>query len=382
MIRKEINEIKGLFTKEECNIKRLRGCYVDGDKNKVTRIDELFLNLPEEEQHKYFEIFKKCLTGTPGRNLVEMEFNEGAYDEGQARAGLLKLRESELLEDELLENFYDKVIASFDYVGNFLILIINQTYDIPLITDDNLELDDASEEVFNYILCCVCPVNLSKPGLTYDEEQNNFHNLDRSYMVELPEVGFLFPAFNLRSEDTDRILLYSKSTDEFQDAFISNILDCRIPMPATAQKETFQTIVAETLGNDCDIETVKNIHENLTEMIQEKKGLPEVAALNKEEVKTVFERSGVSQEKIQAFEDNYEKHFEKESEEEQKFLAANIMPSKKFEIKTPDVVVKINSDKTDLVETTFIEGNQYLLIRIDEGLEVNGIPVGKDGGNE
>lgn len=380
MIRKEINEIKNLFTIEECNIKRLRGCYVDGDKNKITSIDELFLNLPEEEQHKYFEIFRKCLTGTPGRNLVEMEFTENAIKEGNARDKLFCLRDCELSDDKVLESFYDKVIESFDYVGNYIILVVNQTYDIPLITEDNLELDDASEEVFNYILCCICPVNLSKPGLSYDEKENNFHNNDRSYMVELPELGFLFPAFNLRSEDTDRILLYSKNTDEFHNGFIDTILDCRIPMPATAQKETFQNIVAETLGDDCNIETVKNIHENLTDMIQEKKNSYEPPALDKEEVKAIFERSGVSSEKIQSFEENFEKHFENEAVEEQKFLAANILPGKKFEIKTPDVVVKINSDKTDLVETTFIEGNQYLLIRIDEGLEVNGIPVG--GGRE
>ena len=72
MIRKEINEIKSQYTLEDCAILKMAGCYVDGDKNKVTKIDETFLNLPEEEKHKYFDIFKKTLSGTPGKNLIDM----------------------------------------------------------------------------------------------------------------------------------------------------------------------------------------------------------------------------------------------------------------------------------------------------------------------
>lgn len=376
MIRKEINEIKGLFTIEECNIKNLRGCYVDSDKNKITNISELFLNLPEDEQHKYLEIFRRCLTGTPGKNLIDMTFSDNAVKDGGARELLLKLRQTELEDDALLDQFYDNIIASYNYVGNYLILVINQAYDVPTITDDNLAIDDASEEVFNYILCCICPVSLNKPGLSYDEFKNNFHNMERSYVVGLPDMGFLFPAFTFRSEDIDNILLYSKDVEEFQEDMINTVLDCHIPLPATTQKESFQTIVAETLGDNCDYETIKTIHENLTEVVAEKKGLPDSGALNKKEVKTIFERSGVGEEQLARFEESFDKHFDVKDAEEPALLATNIAPSKKFEVKTPDVVVKINSDKTDLVETREIDGNNYLMIRIDEGLVVNGIPVG------
>ena len=47
---------------------------------------------------------------------------------------------------------------------------------------------------------------------------------------------------------------------------------------------------------------------------------------------------------------------------------------------TPDVVVKVNPERTDLVETMEIEGKQYLVIQIDEHLEVNGISVNPETG--
>ena len=376
MTRKEINEIKGLFTIEECNIKKLKGCYVDGDKNKITQIDEMFYNLPEEEQHKYLEIFRKCLTGTPGRNLIDMTFSESAVSSGGARELLCSLRETELSDDNFVDRLYDKIIDTYDTVSNYLILLINQTYDVPGITEDNIEMDDASEEIYNYILCCICPVKLSKPGLSFDEIQNNFHNLERSWVVDMPEVGFLFPAFNLRSEDMDNILLYSKDTDEFQDAFIDAVLDCHIPLPATVQKETFKSIVEETIGSNCDYEVIKTINDNISEVVAQKKDLPDNGSLTKKEVKTIFERSGLDQESLNRFDAAFDKLLPKEDEKEPVLMATNIAPSRKFEVKTPDVVVKINSDKTDLVETREIDGNNYLLIRIDEGLVVNGISVG------
>lgn len=373
MTRKEINEIRNLYTQEECNIARVVGCYVDGDKNKVTKIDEMFLNLPEEEQHKYFEIFRKTLSGTPGKNLVDMEFTEEACAEGGTRDDLQKLVMSELKDEDLLDEFYNKVIASYNYVGNYLILLIYQAYDVPMVTEDNIEMDDASDEVYQYILCSICPVKLSKPGLSYDEIQNSFHNMDRSYMVDLTETGFLFPAFTDRSSDVDRILLYSKSAEEFQDGFINSVLNCRIPLPAVSQKETFQTLVEETLEEACDFETVTTIHENLNALIKEKKSDPEPVVLEKEDVKRLFEESGVKQERLQ----NFDARFDKVAGEEGKLLATNVAPPKKFEVKTPDVVVKFNSEKTDLVETRVIDGQKCLVIRIDEGLEVNGIAVPK-----
>lgn len=377
MTRKELNEIKSQYTLEDCGILRLCGCYVDGERDKITQFNENFLNLPEEEKHKYFDIFKKTLSGTPGKNLVDMKFNVDAYADEGARTFLMNLRDSGLKDDRLLNEFYDRIINNYSYVGNYLILLINQVYDIPAVTTDNIEMDDASDEVYSYILCSICHVNLSKPGLGYDEEDNNFHDKKQNHMVDVPDVGFLFPAFNKRSADEDMTLFYTKDVSEFEDGLIDCLLDCAVPLPAKQQKETFTSLVNEALGEEADLEIVKNIHENLEQIIEEKKQeSPAPVMLDKTEMKDLLEKSGVKEEKLE----NFEEHFEMAAGEHGKLVASNVSSGKKFEVKTPDVVIKINSDKTDIVSTQVIDGRQCLVIQIDERLEVNGISVNPDTG--
>ena len=377
MTRKELNEIKSQYTLEDCGILRLCGCYVDGERNKITQFNENFLNLPEEEKHKYFDIFKKTLSGTPGKNLVNMKFNVDAYADEGARTFLMNLRDSGLKDDRLLDEFYDRIINNYSYVGNYLILLINQVYDIPAVTTDNIEMDDASDEVYSYILCSICHVNLSKPGLGYDEEDNNFHDKKQNHMVDVPDVGFLFPAFNKRSADEDMTLFYTKDVSEFEDGLIDCLLDCAVPLPAKQQKETFTSLVNEALGEEADLEIVKNIHENLEQIIEEKKQeSPAPVMLDKTEMKDLLEKSGVKEERLE----NFEEHFEMAAGEHGKLVASNVSSGKKFEVKTPDVVIKINSDKTDIVSTQVIDGRQCLVIQIDERLEVNGISVNPDTG--
>ena len=377
MTRKELNEIKSQYTLENCGILRLCGCYVDGERNKITQFNENFLNLPEEEKHKYFDIFKKTLSGTPGKNLVDMKFNVDAYADEGARTFLMNLRDSGLKDDRLLDEFYDRIINNYSYVGNYLILLINQVYDIPAVTTDNIEMDDASDEVYSYILCSICHVNLSKPGLGYDEEDNNFHDKKQNHMVDVPDVGFLFPAFNKRSADEDMTLFYTKDVSEFEDGLIDCLLDCAVPLPAKQQKETFTSLVNEALGEEADLEIVKNIHENLEQIIEEKKQQsPAPVMLDKTEMKDLLEKSGVKEERLE----NFEEHFEMAAGEHGKLVASNVSSGKKFEVKTPDVVIKINSDKTDIVSTQVIDGRQCLVIQIDERLEVNGISVNPDTG--
>ena len=377
MTKKDVNEIKSQYTLEDCGILRLCGCYVDGERNKITQFNENFLNLPEEEKHKYFDIFKKTLSGTPGKNLVDMKFNVDAYGDEGARTFLMNLRDSGLKDDRLLDEFYDRIINNYSYVGNYLILLINQVYDIPTVTTDNIEMEDASDEVYSYILCSICHVNLSKPGLGYDEEDNNFHDKKQNHMVDVPDVGFLFPAFNKRSADEDMTVFYTKDVSEFEDGLIDCLLDCVAPLPAKQQKETFTSLVSEAVGEEADLQVVKNIHANLEQIIEEKKQeSPAPVMLDKNEMKNLLEKSGVKEEKLE----NFEEHFEMAAGEHGKLVASNVSSGKKFEVKTPDVVIKINSDKTDIVSTQVIDGRQCLVIQIDERLVVNGISVNPDTG--
>ena len=372
MNKKEVAEIKKRFTKTKCSFTRLCGCYVDAEKQKRLTLKEAFLSLPEEEMFKYIDIFRKTLSGSIGKTMLNMEFpmEQETKEDGTQRF-LMKLLESKLTDDDLLNEFYDKIISVYNYPENYFIILTHDAYDIPKITSDGVENFDASEYVYDYILCCICPVKLTKPGLCYNAETNHIQDRIRDWVVEAPQSGFLFPAFNDRNMDIHNLLYYSKKSDELDAVITEEVLGCQLPLPAKSQKETFNNILEESLGLDCDYEVVKTIHENLNQMLAETSEEPEPLALAKEDMSHLLMKSGVEEKEIETF----ETRFDETVGEDQCLMAANISSPKKFEVATPDVKVTVNPQRTDLVETKVINGVPYLMIEINDLVEVNGIQV-------
>lgn len=371
MNKKEILEIRKQFTPVNCTITRICGCYVDHEKEKKMESREAFLSLPEEEAFKYFDIFRKTLSGTLGKNMLNLEFPLDAEMPGGAQEFLLKLRDSKLQDDVLLEEFYDRVIATYDYAENYYIILIHAMYDIPGKSSDDIEMFDASDEVYEYFLMSICPVSLSKAGLCYNAEDNRIVDQIRSWIVNMPDKGFLFPAFNDRGTDLHSMLYYTKKSSELQPEMIELLLGAKMPMSADTQKETFRQLIEVTLGEDVDYETVRNIHETLNDLITEHKDDPEPLALDAAEIKKVFEQSGVEAEKME----NFDRKFEETAGEKATLLATNITETQKFNIETPNIIIKANPDRADLVETRMIDGRQCLVIPVDDHVEVNGINV-------
>ncbi len=402
MTKKEINEIKGLYdTIEECGISRLCGCYVNGDKEKVKVFNESFLDLDEKEQHKYLEIFRKNMSGTLGKNLIDLSFvNQESDDEGFGKGMLNSLKKSELKDDVLLDSFYDSIINTYNHVGNYLILLIYQAYDVPGITDDEIEMEDASDEVYSYVLCSICPMKLTKPGLGYDDKLEMIHALKQSFGVELPDTGFIFPAFNDRSSDDSQLLYYTRRADDLQDKLLDEMLAVSAPLPAKHQKDGFNTFVAEVLGEDSSIETMIAMQENFTELIKEKKEFSDspTVVLDKDTVREVFVKSGVEESKLEVFDKKFEQQFDMEQyakrnrvlvdEEEtpepvvvpklkveQTILAENVLPSKNIEVKGKDLLLRINTKHMDMIDTKVEDGKKYLVIELPEDAKINGVTV-------
>lgn len=372
MNKKEIAEIKKRFTKTKCSFTRLCGCYVDADKQKRMTLKEAFLGLPEEEMFKYIDIFRKTLSGSIGKTLLNMEFpTEQETKEDGTQVFLMKLLQSKLTDDELLDAFYDKVIENYGYPENYFIILVHDAYDIPKITTDGIENFDASEYVYDYILCSICPVKLTKPGLCYNAETNHIQDRIRDWLVQPPELGFLFPAFNDRNMDIHSLLYYSKNADEVDEVITDKLLGCRMPLPAKSQKETFNAIVEESLGLECDYEVVKSIHENLNQMVAENKENPEPLTLDKSDMTHLLEKCGVEEEQIEAF----ETHYDESVGENETLVATNLSNTRNFEVRTPDVKVSVNPERTDLVETKIIDGVPCLVIEINDLVEVNGIQI-------
>lgn len=371
MNKKETLEIRKQFTNENCAITRICGCYVDAEKQIRTELREAFLSLPEEEIFKYFEIFRKTLSGTIGKNLLNMEFPLAQEMPDGTQAWLLKLRDSRLTDDMLLEEFYEKIIRNYAYGENYYIILIHGAYDIPRKAEDGMEMFDASDDTYEYLLCSICPVKLSKAGLCYNAEKNSIEDRVRDWLVEAPDAGFLFPAFNDRNTDLHSMLYYTRNPEVLQPAMMEEVFGCQPPLSAKGQKETFQELLTETLGDTCDYETVVNIHENLNELIEEKKDLPEPPTLAKPEVKNLLMQSGASEEVMEHFEEQ----FDSTAGEKTEFLATNLTSTRTLEVKTPDVIVRVSPEKAALVETRVIDGRSYLLIQIDDQVEVNGVAI-------
>lgn len=374
MINKEILEIKKQFTMENCAIMRMCACYVDYEKNKKCEANRSFLSLPEEEAFKYFEIFKQTLSGRLGKKLMNMEFPLAQEEEGGTQEFLYRLRNSKLEDETLVNEFFDKIIQNFEFGENYYIILIYGVYDVPGKSTDGSELFDASEDVYEYILCSICPVKLSKAGLSYDVDQNSIVGRNRDWVVDPPVKGFLFPAFNDRTADIHQALYFTKKPEELQPKLIEELFGSEVPLSAQNQKVTFNEIISESLGDECDFEMVRCIHDNLQDMMEENEESEEESGpleLDKFGMKRLLERSGVSDENLE----KVEPIFEQTAGERQRLMANNVAETKNFSIEMPDVVIKVKPDRADLIETRVIDDRKCIVIAINDHVEVNGLSV-------
>ncbi len=383
MNKKEILEIRKLLKKEDTRIDRICGCYVDGNKEKVTVMREAFLSLPEEEMFKYSDLFRKSLSGTLGRNLINMEFPLAEEGEGGRQTSLLALLQSELKEEALSDTFFDRIIEAYLSAENYLILLAHGVYDVPGRAADLTEMEDASDEVYSFLLCCICPVSLDKPGLCYDPASNTFIDRTLDRMVQMPETAFLYPAFNDRGSDIHSLLYYTKNAELLHPEIIGDLLGCSLPMPAGDQKAAFNSVIEDTFGESCDFEKAKTIHENLNALLEGKKEEPEPTPLDKADLKRFLADCGAEQEALEHFEDSYREAVAGVSDEGPeedhmygtRLMAGNLASTRNFEVKSPDVRITVSASRTDLIETRMIDGREYIVIPVTDEVEVNGIRI-------
>lgn len=315
MRRKDILELKKRFKKEQCTFTKMCGCYVNGEKHSILKFRESFLNLEEDEYFKYLEIAKKVLSGTVGNNILELNFEVNEDFTNERQTSLMQLKNSQLKDDALVDNLYDLIIDNYDYTGNFLILFFHDAYDVVSKTKDNIKIDE-SEEVYEYVLCAICPVSLSEPGLRYFEQQNEIKARIRDWVVEPPTNGFVFPAFIDRSSDVNSVMYYTKNPKDTHTELMENVLGCPSKKTATVQKETFQSIIKDSFSDDENKadKIFMDIQENLSVMIEEYNSLNddvdcEPISLTKKDIQNLLIESEVPREITTLIENSYEENF-------------------------------------------------------------------------
>ncbi len=371
MNKAEISEIKKQFSPDRCAIEKICTCYVGNEREKSLMSREAFLSLPEEEMYKYLAFFKKALTGVIGKNVINLEFPLSEELEDGRQTRLYRLLKSKLEDDGLLEEFYDRIIENYDNGGKYLILLISAVYDVPGKGKDNIELDDASDTMYSFIFCCVCPVELSKGELGYDPARDRIGELTQNWVVQAPDKGFLFPSFNDRASDLHELLYYSKKADDIQPEFIDAMFGIMSPLTAADQQDTFNALVSSTMGEEGDVSTMKNLHETLEEMAEDNEDNPEPVALSSPEVKKILQLSGIPDRNLEGFENR----FEDIAGEDAQFMISNISNRKKFTIATPDIEIKVNPEYLDRIEARLVDGKECIVIEVDDHVVVNGVSV-------
>lgn len=368
MNKKEILEIKKQFTPVNCGITRIATCYVDYEKNILLNKVEAFLSLPEEEQFKYYDILKKSLSGGKGKTLYDIEFvtNDGGTDEENF---LNELRKSKLQDEELLEQFYDKIIDTYDYGENYLIVLVHGLYDIPGKASDEMTMHDASEGVYEYIVCCICPVGLSKPGLSINAKESKVENRIRDWIVDMPAHGFLYPAFNDRSMDIHSLLYYTKKMENMQEEFAFKLTGCPESLLSNAEEHAILADIMQT-ENTVNFDMMKNISCNACAAMNELSD--EEMCMSQQQFTTFLKDAGMPEETAEMIAASYKKRLGDSHE----ISLASMADKSKAIIKTGTSVIKTDSECIHELETRKINGRVYLMIPVHDNLiEVNGVEV-------
>ena len=370
---KEIGEIRRHLRRDRSNITKIYGCFVNDNKEIITEFGQSTGIMPENEGDKYFALFKRVLSGSVGKNLIDITFKTSQVAGSPEHKLLMDLRESKLGDDELLHSFFQKIIDSVTLEGNYLILIGCDSYDVPFKGKDDLSDSDKSEEMYTYLICAICPVKQTKPNLHYVPEEKLFHDGAMNQPVSAPVLGFLFPAFDNRATNIYNALYYTHDIKVSQDALIEALFKTPVPMPAAEQKKCFEALLTTALGEECNLDVVQTVHDQLCQRIELHKEakVPEPLMIAKADVKEALASCGVSEEHLAKFSVDYDETFGFEADLHPK----NIIDSKRFEIKTPDVSIKVDPTRSDLIETRVIGGVKYIMICADENVEVNGVSI-------
>ncbi len=374
MNEKEIAELRRRFRADKTSITRIRGAYVNEKREIISELDQSTALLSETECDELLAMLKKTLSGKLDTNLLPLHFTANQVMSSEEHKLLSRLRETALSDNDLIHAFYRKVIESLEIKGNYMILMAYDSYDVFTYRKDGAGKDDESGEVFRYILCAICPVNMAKPTLSYYVKDNCFRNVVADSIVAPPALGFMFPAFDERSTNIYGALYYTRATDDSHQELVDALFGTgELPMPAAEQKETFRTVLAESVGEDCSLPVVRSVHAQIAQAMEEHKNSkePEPLSVDKYAIREMLSFTGVPEERI----DTFEKKFDEAFGQGATLAPRNLVDTGRFELKTPEVHIKVDPAHTSIVETRVIDGVRYVMIRADKGVEVNGVDV-------
>lgn len=372
MTEKELAEIRRRFRTDKSNVSHIRGCYVNEKKEIISEFDQSLGMMSEDDADGMLRVLKKTLSGTVGRNLIEIEFSTQQVMESEEHKLLTELRSSQLGDGEAVHKLYEKIISSLELDSSYLILLAYDCYDVFMTNADGGK-ETESSHVFNYFICSICPVKAGKAAMSYYLPGHCFRSVAADTVLGAPELGFMFPAFDDRTANIYGAIYYTKRLNDSREELVNSLFASSLPMPAATQKETFGEILEETVGDECSMRVVRTVHSQLCNMLEEHKAekIEEPPVLTKEDVGEMLRYSGVTEEKIEGFSTRYDEAFGKDA----RLNPKNIADAKTLSVKTDEMTLKVGAGHSSVLETRIIDGVKYILIRADGEVEVNGVNI-------
>lgn len=374
MNQKEVGELRRRLRPGKNNFSHVYGCYVSPLKEIIAEVDQPLSLLNEDDVESCLALLRKALSGGLGRNLVDVAFSTRQVAESEELKRLLALRDAKLKDAAARREFYETVIQSLELgEDSYLILLAQESYDVPFRTRNDEVLDDSSDTVYSYLLCAVCPMREGKPGLGYVPNENALHVKTAGRLASPPEVGFLWPAFDDRAPNLYNALYYVRKPELLHGEFISGVFGTEPPLSAPEQREAFETALTDALGAECSMELVQAVHEQLRERIELHKESkdPEPLTVTARDVGGMLRECGIEEERVSAFQDYCGQRLGQEAAVD----PANLIDSRRFQIKAGEITITVKPELSGQVESRVLEGRTYLLIPAGDGVEVNGLPV-------
>lgn len=363
-IKKNFTDTSGLFT-----LNHIVTAYIDPQKNIRCKTNRMYSLIPEEEGSVLMESLSKIFRGSLGKGLLEYSFPNEEYKEDGSQKELYEAMKTKLKDETAVDKLIVRIVNNLAYEPAYTIIIGHCSYSI-ITKDKNDEALDSSADEYNFIVAAICPANTNDDGLMFDSDSNTIVKKANTELIisREPTDGFFFPVFSDRSPDVNRVMYFTKSPKKPNISFVDDVLGCEFIMSAHGEKETFQAVLNDVVGDELNYTVITRVNEKLQEVVTNSKNETELPVIDDRRMYNILSDSGVSDEKLEALPSVF-----KQKVGEGVLTATNLVENKTT-LATPEITVNISKNATDKVRTTVVDGRRCLLIDLDDpAICINGL---------
>lgn len=378
MNKKDIANIRKQFKLDNhlMNIHEIFNVYVQKESGEIYHhVSQPFQMLEQETQELFLANFKKVLTGHLDAKLFELKFMRDVEDSTQMF--LFEGLQEETTDDwkEYMLEIVTKMFANTVYPFDTVVTFIRGEYRKPTRKRDQESEEGGDDEVYSnrFILCSLNKTDQPKKALMFDYVEKEFksHNFfDPIINLDSPLSGFLFPAFNDNAADVNHILYCAGKPNQPDERFIEEVLNCEGIITAQEDKDTFDFILKEVIGDQVDSQVISNVYEEIDKLVQEnlENEESEIPTLDHKDIERILTVSGVENVETAKVEHAFKAIIDDEKHE---IKASNVVP-KTIKIETRVADVTINPKDLKYVKYITYQGKRCLLLEVDEEVVVEG----------